>query len=102
MAETKKQQKINTILSKLNSSDTKIVSKAIKSFELNGDSTVIRPLAKRLLSDISEINTKEILELFSSLKDSKARSEIMQIIDEKEFISIRQSIASRNDPLIAI
>lgn len=94
MTETKKQQKINTILSKLNSGDTKIVSKAIKSFESNGDSSVIRPLAERLLSDISEINTKEILELFSSLKDSDARSEIMQIIDEKQFISIRQLMLS--------
>ena len=94
MTETKKQQKINTILSKLNSGDTKIVSKAIKSFESNGDSSVIRPLAELLLSDVSEINTKEILELFSSLKDSDARSEIMQIIDEKQFISIRQLMLS--------
>lgn len=92
MAETKKQQKLNQIVIDLNSTDEKKISKAIKSLEANGDSTVIIPLANRLLSDLSEKNKTEIIELLSSLKDTSSRGELMNIIDDEKYLSIRQSI----------
>ena len=92
MAETKKQQKLNQILIDLNSTDEKKISKAIKSLEANGDSTVIIPLANRLLSDLSEKNKTEIIELLSSLKDTSSRGELMNVIDDEKYLSIRQSI----------
>ncbi len=90
--ETKKQQKLNKILTDLNSQDEKKISKAIKSLEANGDSSVILPLAKRLMEELSEKNKSEIIELLSSLKDTSARAELMNIVDDEKFLSIRQSI----------
>ncbi|MBL1278748.1 MAG: hypothetical protein COA33_000615 [Fluviicola sp.] len=92
MAETKKQQKLNAIILNLNSQDEKKVSKAIKSFEANGDSSVIRHLAERLLKTISEKNKTEIIELLSSLKDTSVKGELMAIIDDEKFLDIRQLI----------
>jgi len=90
MAETKKQQKLGAIISNLNSQDEKKVSKAIKSLEANGDYSVIIPLARRLMDDISEKNKSEVIELLSSLKDTSVKGELMAIIDNEEFLKIRQ------------
>lgn len=92
MAETKKQQKLNQIIADLNSTEEKKISKAIKSLEANGDSTVIVPLANRLLNDLSEKNKTEIVELLSSLKDTSSRGELMNVIDDKKYRAIRQTI----------
>jgi len=91
MAETKKQQKLNKIIEDLNSNDSKKVSKAIKSFESHGNASVIKPLADRLLLDISETNKNEIIELLSSLKDTSVRAEIMEVIDDSKYTNIRQT-----------
>lgn len=90
--ETKKKQKLNKILADLNSQEEKKVSKAIKSLEAHGDSSVIVPLADCLMQDISEKNKSEIIELLSSLKDTSARAELMDIVDNEKYLSIRQSI----------
>ncbi len=90
MAVTKKQQKLKKIIEDIQSTDAKKVSKAIKSLEAHGDATVIKPLADRLLQDISEKNKNEIIELLSSLKDTSARVEIMEIIDDEKYEPIRQ------------
>ena len=84
MAETKKQQKLGAIISNLNSQDEKKVSKAIKSLEANGDYSVIIPLARRLMDDISEKNKSEVIELLSSLKDTSVKGELMAIIDNED------------------
>ncbi|HIP32410.1 MAG TPA: hypothetical protein EYG86_06595 [Crocinitomicaceae bacterium] len=89
---TKKQQKLNKIIADLNSSEEKKVSKAIKSLEANGDSSVIKPLATRLMQDLSDKNKSEIIELLSSLKDTSARAELMYIVDDEKFLPIRQSV----------
>jgi len=89
MAETKKQQKLNKIIEDLNSNDSKKVSKAIKSLESHGNSSVIKPIADRLLNEMSAKNKAEIIELLSSLKDTSVRAEIMDVIDDEKYISIR-------------
>lgn len=94
MEVSKKQQKLNKIIVDLNSVDPKKVSKAIKSLETNGDATVIIPLADRLLLDINEKNKSELIELLSSLKDTSARGELMAIVDDEKYLSIRQEILS--------
>ena len=94
MPETNHQNKIDKIIEDLNSDDTVTITKALKSLETYGDTSVIRPLAQRLLKDIPEKNKKEILELLSSLKDTSVVSEIVDILGEQEFREIRQLILS--------
>ncbi len=94
MEVTKKQLKLNQIINDLNSEDVKKVSKAIKSLESNGDASVIKVIADRLLSDINEKNKAELIELLSSLKDTSTRGELMSIIDDQKYLSIRQLMLS--------
>ena len=94
MEVSKKQQKLDKIVSDLNSVDPKKVSKAIKALESNGDSSVIVPIADRLLLEINQKNKMELVELLSSLKDTSARGEIMTVIDNEKYASIRQLMLS--------
>ncbi len=94
MAESKAKQKVKKLIEDIHSNDEKKVSKAIKSLEAHGDSSVIKPLADRLLNPLSEKNKSEILEIFSSLKDSSACVEVMAVIDDKKYLPIRQLILS--------
>jgi len=94
MEVSKNQLKLNQIITDLNSEDVKKVSKAIKSLESNGDSSVIKIIADRLLLEINEKNKTELIELLSSLKDTSARGELMAVIDNEKYISIRQLLLS--------
>ena len=94
MADNKRQEKLNRLLIDINSDDPKRISKAVKSLESHGNSSVINPLALRLMEDIPEKNKTEILELFCSLKDTSTCVEIMDIVGDEKFISIRQRILS--------
>lgn len=89
MAEAGGNKKLKQILGDLNSLDEKKITKALKSLETHGDSSVIKPLAKMLLSDISDKNRSTIIELFSSLKDSSTAVEIMDIIGDESYLDIR-------------
>jgi hypothetical protein len=90
MADKKKDTKLKQILMDLATDDTKKISKAIKALEAHGDPSVVNPLSEKLLNGVSEKNQKEILELFSSLKDSNATAEIRDVIEEEHFRPIRQ------------
>lgn len=92
MAEKAQQKKLKAILEDLNSGDVKKATKALKSLETHGDSSVIPALAECLLREPSAQIEQEILELFSSLKDSSAAVEVMDIIADPTFLPIRQKI----------
>lgn len=92
MAEKKANDKLKLILLDLTSADQKKVAKAIKSLHSKGDSTAIKPLADCLMRDISPKNKAAILELFSSLKDTSARVEIMDVIGDEKYRMIRQEV----------
>ena len=94
MADKKKDTQFNQILMELGTDDTKKISKAIKALEANGDPSVIKPLTEKLLSGVSEKNKKEILELFSSFKDSSVTAEMMDVIEDERYLSIRQLLLS--------
>ena len=90
-----RQKKLKEILKEFNSQDTKKISKAIKSLEIHGDSSVIEPLAERLLDKkLPEKNRKEIIELLCSLKDTSTREELIKLIENDKFSSIRHEILS--------
>ncbi|PWL27317.1 MAG: hypothetical protein DCO96_11255 [Fluviicola sp. XM-24bin1] len=94
MADKKKDTKLKQILMDLATDDSKKISKAIKALEAHGDPSVIKPLSEKLLSGVSEKNQKEILELFSSFKDSNVTAEMMDVIEDEHFLPIRQLLLS--------
>lgn len=94
MADKKQPAKLKQILTDLNSSDEMKISKAIKALEAHGRADVIRPLAEKLLEGVSEKNQREIVELLCSLKDTSVTAELMDVIENPEFLPIRQTLLS--------
>ncbi|MBB78802.1 MAG: hypothetical protein CL844_07355 [Crocinitomicaceae bacterium] len=94
MESTKKELKLKHLLTEIKSDNIDKVSKAIKSLEIHGDSSVILPLSEILLSGINKKNQEEIIEFLSSLKDTSVIVEIMEIIRDIKFISIRPIMLS--------
>lgn len=94
MADTKKGNKLKQIMLDLATDDSKKLSKAIKALESHGDPSVIKPLSEKLLSGVSEKNQKEILELFSSFKDTSVTAEMVDVIEDEHFLPIRQLLLS--------
>lgn len=94
MAETIAQKKHKQIIENLLSTDSKKVLKAIKALEANGTSDSIKPLAEKLLTESEGEIKSTILELLSSLKDSSVCVEIIDVLNEEKFASIRQDILS--------
>lgn len=89
MTDKKAQQKLNSILMDLNSNDVKTVSKAIKALEIHGNTTVIKPLADRLLHGVDAKNEAEIIELLSSLKDTSVTADVMDILSDEKYTEIK-------------
>ena len=94
MADKTKENKITKILEDLNSTDSKKVTKAVKSLEAHGDVSFIKPLADKLMAGVSEKNKTEIIELLSSLKDTSVCADVMDIIEDKHYLPIRQTVLS--------
>ena len=89
----KKKSKLIEIIKDLKSTDPKKMSKAIKSLEIHGDTSVLRVMCDRLLEgDLNEKNSKEIMEFISSLKDSSAAVEMIDLINDDKYLSIRQPL----------
>lgn len=89
----KKKSKLIEIIKDLKSTDPKKISKAIKSLEIHGDTSVLRVMCDRLLEgDLNEKNSKEIMEFISSLKDSSAAVEMIDLINDDKYLSIRQPL----------
>ena len=92
MAEKAQEKKLKAIMSDLNSNDSTKVLKALKSLEIHGDASVIPALADCLLRQPEPQIEYEILELFSSLKDSSSAVEVMEIIGDTLYLPIRQKL----------
>jgi len=85
-------KKVNQLITELKSGDAKKISKALKGLASNGNSSVIKPLADVLMTELSPDNRSEILELLCSLKDSSVCVEIMEVICDPNYLPIRQEI----------
>ncbi len=94
MANAKKADKLKQILTDLLSSDENKISKAVKALEAHGDSSVIKPLAEKLRDGVSDKNEKEIIELLCSLKDTSVTAEMMDIVEDEDFRTIRHLMLS--------
>lgn len=86
--------KAKEIIAGLQSNDQKKIDKAIAALKANGDKSVLRPMVEFLMNSTNEKQTKEIIETFSSLKDSSVVEEMMEIIKDEQYIGQRQVILS--------
>lgn len=84
---------IKQIISGLESNSEKEISKSLAALKTAGNSKVLVPLANLLLTTTNDPKvSSEILEVFSSLKDSSAVDEVMAIVKNDKYTSIRQQI----------
>lgn len=85
-------KKLKEILDELNSGEENKVIKALKELEVNGNASVIKPLADTLLKEKSDKNRAAIIDFLSNLKDSSVCVEIMDVIQDEKYALIRQEL----------
>ncbi len=90
MASEKKRKEL---MAQLTSSDEVVVIKALNALEADGDSSFI-PLMVNLLETGSDQVISMVVELLSSLKDSSAAKEIIDVLREEENPVIKQLVLS--------
>ena len=96
MSITNKPQKlkIKRLLEDLNSGNETKISSALKALQLNGDSSVLNPMANLLKTDITAKNRQEILDFLSCLNDSSTIDSMIEIVKDSNYLSIRQELLS--------
>lgn len=90
MASEKKKKEL---MAQLASSDDAVVIKALNALEGEGDATFI-PLMINLLETGSDQVVAIIVEMLSSLKDSSAAKEIIEVLREEENPAVKQLVLS--------
>jgi hypothetical protein len=86
--------KIKRLLEDLNSGNETKISSALKALQLNGDSSVLNPMANLLKTDITAKNRQEILDFLSCLNDSSTIDSMIEIVKDSNYLSIRQELLS--------
>lgn len=96
MSVTNKPQKLKVrrLLEDLNSGNETKISSALKALQLNGDSSVLNPIADLLKTDISAKNRQEIIDFLSCLNDSSTIDSMIEIVKDSNYLSIRQELLS--------
>ena len=96
MSVTNKPQKLKVrrLLEDLNSGNETKISSALKALQLNGDSSVLNPIADLLKTDISAKNRQEIVDFLSCLNDSSTIDSMIEIVKDSNYLSIRQELLS--------
>lgn len=90
----KQNQKIQKLIEDLNTGEASKISSALKSLQVNGDVSVLRPLVELLKNDLSHETVVEILEFLGDLKATNTIDEIISIIKDDLFIGQRQQVLS--------
>jgi hypothetical protein len=86
--------KVRRLLEDLNSGNETKISSALKALQLNGDSSVLNPIADLLKTDISAKNRQEIVDFLSCLNDSSTIDSMIEIVKDSNYLSIRQELLS--------
>jgi len=95
MAEASNKQqklKIKNLLVELMSGNEAKASASIKALQANGDSSILEPMAALLMTDLSPKIREEIVEFLCSLKDSSAVDEMMRLVNDSDYLPIRQQL----------
>lgn len=91
---TQQSQKIKKIVEDLNSGIPAKISNALKSLQVNGDVTVIRPIVDLLKTELTHQLEFEVLEFLGDLKATNTLPEIIAIIKDENYLSQRQQVLS--------
>jgi len=83
---------INQQIAGLESADEKQILKSLAVIKGAGNIKVLRPMAKLLLEFPDTKISTEVIEIFSSLKTSKAVDEIMEILKDDSFAPVHQKL----------
>ena len=97
MAEASNKQqklKVKNLLTELLSGNEAKASASIKALQANGDSSILAPMAALLMTDLSPKIRAEIVEFLCSLKDSSAVDEMMRLVNDSDYLPIRQQLLS--------
>ncbi|MCJ8292554.1 MAG: hypothetical protein HRT58_21645 [Crocinitomicaceae bacterium] len=86
---SRQQQKVDLIIVDLRSDDPKKVKKAIKSLEVHGNASVIKPLFGILKEGLPDKLQSQLIELLCSLKDTSVVAEIIDVLEDKEMLELR-------------
>lgn len=84
--------KLKHLVQDLKSQNEKKIIDALKSLQVNGDSTVILPLLETLRENISNKVNDEIILFLGDLKDTSVKAEIINTLRDDNFASIRKGI----------
>jgi 23S rRNA C2498 (ribose-2'-O)-methylase RlmM len=94
MAETKKNTRLNNIISNLSAKEEKKVLTALKQLRNHGKKEAIFPLVELLHSTISEEVKSEATSLLFDLKDPDVVDELIKVIEDDRFINERAMLIS--------
>lgn len=87
-----KKNALKPIIEELNSGKVANIKKALKSLQVNGDASVIKPLANVLKSKISPEIDLEIIGFLSDLKDTSVKQEVVDVLNEDDYLDVRHQI----------
>lgn len=86
--------KIQQLIADLNSGNASKISSALKSLQVNGDISVIRPIIELLKANLSHELETEILDFLGDVKVSKASTEFIAVLRDENFLAQRQQVLS--------
>ena len=86
--------KLKLILKDLNSADPSKIKSALKSLQVHGNETVIKPIIDVLNSNDDDEVRVSIVTFLADLKDSSVKPEIMSILNDDSFSFVRQDVLS--------
>jgi hypothetical protein len=93
MAEVKKTtKKVQQLIKDLGSKEESKVVKTFALLEADGNEHVLRPLVELYLTNKSEKIKEKAIEFLSNLSDSSATPEMIEIVRDEKYMSIRQQI----------
>ncbi len=84
--------KLKLLVNDLKSQNENKILAALNSLQVNGDASVILPLLETLRDNISEKVNNEIILFLGDLKDTTVKAEIINVLRDDNFSSIRQGI----------
>lgn len=86
----RKDKKIQSILTDLNSGNEQKFTAAIAALQSGGSASMIPELSKLLRNDLSDKNRNELIEVFNDLKDTEAIPFMMELVLDDNNMDIRQ------------
>ncbi len=87
-------KKVQLLISEIQSKDEKKIVKALQGLKVHGSAKIIAPLIETWNSGISESLEQTIIEFIGDLKQSNTSDPIMECINNKAYVSIRQKLLS--------